>query len=123
MIKDKQNLNTHTSTIDVLTKNYQLLISNKWISYRKKLADDLDKIFIPTVGYSGWKQRFLYPIKNIPKKDYSMISTIMGETLIRKIEEQLDYLHEQLKSKQKELDEIQNIITESENAIKNFNKK
>lgn len=128
----KDNTKTNTPNIDVFNliadpKNYQLLISNKWVSFRKDLARELDKIFIPRVGYTGWKQRFLYPEKNIPKKDFEMIATAMEENLARQLEKQLDYVHNQIAQKQndaarmhQEIENLETIISESINAIKKY---
>jgi len=130
MIKDNQKNNSDTSIVNVLVrepKYYQLLISNKWVSFRKELSDDLDKFFIPKVGYSGWKQRFLYPLRNIPKKDRGMISKIMGEALSRKLEKQMDFLRTKiLENKRKiatltkENEHLETIFSESIQAIKTF---
>lgn len=133
MNKVKQNNNTVTQlnsvTMPKLIKQgyYRLLISNAGISFRKSLSDKLDSLFKPKLGFIGWKNRFLYPERNIPKKNIELISTAMEEALAREIEIQTVYLSEQIKIKNKDLKKLKDsiinlevLLIECKKAIKEY---
>lgn len=94
-------------------KNYQLLISNRSINFRRILIEKLDDTFNPELGYNTWKNRFLYPETNIPKKNFEEISTLMEKYLAQTLQKQVEYLREEKK-------DIERIIAESEKAIKTY---
>lgn len=106
-------------------KWYQLLISNRGTSFRISMTKKLDDIFTPSLGFQIWKNRFLYPEKNIPKKEIVTISRAMEEALAFELQEQTDFIKNAINEKGFEISmlktEIQlyeNILKETEKAIK-----
>lgn len=102
MTKDSTNFHINQDSVKdicevVLDKEvYQTLLSTKSISFRKQMADKLDKIFIPSPGWTTWKKRFLSP-ETIPGKHAAQISQVMADGLIWALQEQIDYLNDQKK--------------------------
>jgi hypothetical protein len=87
MSKDKENCNTiKTGVTEILKKGYSLLDSN----IRKQMGEMLDDIFIVTQGWVHWKNRYLYPNRNIPKKNFDEYSKAMLDTLNWGLQEQVD---------------------------------
>lgn len=119
MIKDTKFTNTINESVKPISKiliegkAYDLLISNRGISFRKKLAERLDSIFDLKVGWKTWKSRFLYPNENIPAKNAEKISTAMTEMLMWALQEQIDYL-------QNEMKETEKLIKSSIEIINNY---
>lgn len=119
MIKDTKFTNTINESVKPISKiliegkAYDLLISNRGISFRKKLAERLDSIFDLKVGWKTWKSRFLYPKENIPAKNAEKISTAMTEMLMWALQEQIDYL-------QNEMKETEKLIKSSIEIINNY---
>lgn len=118
MNKDKKN-NTKPDSVKKIhklikdKKAYGLLISNRTISFRKKMVERLDKVFRPIVGWKTWKIRFLYPEKTIPKKNAETISNAMADMLLWALQEQVDYLTQ-------EKAEMERIIKESLQIIEEY---
>jgi len=115
MNKDNES-NTKTNGVKQIPeiildkKAYSALISNKMVSFRKKLAARLDEIFSPGVGFKTWKSRFLYPQENIPAKNVEKYTTVMTEMLLWTLQEQVDYLNNQKNDIDKLIDESLQII-------------
>lgn len=107
------------------TKYYQLLISNRGTSFRMSMIEKIEKVFTPTLGFKTWKNRFLYPEKNIPIKKTKEIAAIMEEALIFELNEQQNFILDEIAIIEKEILELKtknqtycNILTETKAAIK-----
>jgi hypothetical protein len=87
MSKDNQNCNTkQLSVTEILKDGYALLDSN----VRKDVGDMLDRIFVVKQGWIHWKNRFLYPVRNIPKKNFDEYSCAMLDSLVWGLQKQVD---------------------------------
>lgn len=103
-------------------KYYQLLIGDRWNSYRNNLFDACDECIKPKAGRSTWKGRFLNP-ERIPQKRFDYIVKVMEENLAFTLKEQLDFIIDRINNKQniinknqEELKKLKNILKESEKA-------
>ena len=129
MSKYKQKNGRCTSKIDVKLpklladrKYYQLLIGDRWNSYRNGLFDACDKCITPKAGRTTWKGRFLNP-ERIPQKGFSYIVKIMEENLAYALKRQLDFIINRINTKQstisknlEEIKKLENILEESKKA-------
>lgn len=102
-------------------KNYQTLISNKHISFRKELCEEMAAIAFPTHQHDVWKYRFLHPEKNIPEKDLERIAPIMEEALSRKLRQQELYLKKRINelanNYRQELEKFSQILEQTTKVI------
>jgi len=135
MSKDTQKNKKVTPILDVKIpeilkspKYYQLLISNRWVSYRKELWEDCDECVIPKHGTNIWKHRFTN-INLVPKNNFEYLTTVMEEKLIAKIEEQYNYIIDMIEAKQnnitklgEEIELLKKILAESEIALEKYKK-
>ncbi len=134
MSKYKQNNGWCTSKIGVKLpqlladrKYYQLLIGDRWNSYRNYLFDACDEYINPKVGRSTWKARFLNP-ERIPQKRFDYIVEVMEKNLAFTLKEQLDFIIERINNKQsiinknhEELNKLKHILEESHKAYEMYN--
>lgn len=97
MNDEKQNGIKNIPEILIKGEAYNLLISNKKISFRKKLFEKLNQIFTPGSSIVAWKSRYLYPEANIPRGYAEKYSESMSDMLIYTLQEQVDYLIDQKK--------------------------
>ena len=129
MSKDKEKCNTtQTGVTEILKKGYSLLDSN----IRKQVGNMLDELFPPSEGWIHWKNRFLYPDRNIPKKNFAIISEAMNETLNWGLQKQADvlngkieltnekirHLHVEKQEKESIIEEIMLIVNNYQNEQK-----
>jgi hypothetical protein len=93
MSKVNQNSNTTQQSVTYfLVKGFALLQP----SVRKELSLALDKIYVPKQGYKAWKYRYLYPVRNIPKKNWHEFITNMTELLAFYLQKQVDIINNQV---------------------------
>ena len=109
-------------------KWYKLLISNRGTSFRVSMIEKLNDVFTPSISFETWKHRFLYPEKNIPKKEIITISRAMEEALNFELQFQTDFIKSEINKKRDEItfmnteiELYENILKETEIAIKIYN--
>jgi hypothetical protein len=83
-------------------KAFKLLRSE----YRKKLYKNLNSVLVPQIKETTLKCMYLYPEKKIKKSAISFLTTIMEETLMLHLQEQLYY--------------DENCISEAKQIINNY---
>lgn len=118
MDKDNEKCNTNTSSVtEILKTGYSYLDSN----IRKQMGEMLDAIFGPPEGWVHWKNRYLYPVRNIPKKNFDVVAQAMTETLFWGLQQQVDVLNGKIELVDKRVRHLSTERGEKESIVKYLN--
>lgn len=112
---DNENTDNNFIVPPLISK-FELLKANKSFNFRKDLVNHLNEFF-PTkqLTYTTWKNRFLYPVQNIPKGEFEKIIKIMEEVLAFHLNKMKDAIQEEINNYAKLIFEIDEAIKTYEN--------
>ena len=98
-----------------LIKFFKMLTANRTKNFRIELFEYCNSFYpAQKLSYVTWKNRYLYPLKNIPKKDFKTIITIMEEALAFHLNKMRD-------EAQKQVDADTELIKLIEDILKIYN--